>query len=94
MKTVKKKPELLTFVYTEKDILVKISHVSYRTFVRRRKQGKPTIILPAELVIMNPHPPLPNISWHFAPKIWPITLLRHVISWVLLLKTSGCWHTN
>jgi len=79
MKRVQKNPKLLRYVLTEKAILEKISHVSYRNFGRMRQPGKPTRILPAELIIMNPPPP-PNIIWHFAPKIWPITLLRLVMS--------------
>jgi hypothetical protein len=33
MKTVKKNPKLLRYAYTEKDILQKIRHVSYRNLV-------------------------------------------------------------
>jgi hypothetical protein len=44
-------------VTTEKVILEKISHVSYQAFGGLRQPGKPTRILPAELIIMNSHSP-------------------------------------
>jgi hypothetical protein len=52
MKTVKKKPEHLKYVLTEKYILEKIRHVSYRTVDWMRKPEEFTRILPAESNIM------------------------------------------
>jgi len=48
MKIVKKRPEHLKYVLTEKDILEKIRHVSYQTVGWMRKPEQFTRILPAE----------------------------------------------
>ena len=49
--------------------------------------------LPNPSCRINNHEPPPIIRY-FAPKIWTITLLKLVMTWVLLSKTSGCRHTK
>jgi hypothetical protein len=58
MKTVKKEPNLEKYELTEKDILQKIRHVSYRTVGCMRKPDWLKRILHAESIIMNMTPPI------------------------------------
>jgi hypothetical protein len=62
MKTVKKNPKIHKYAYTEKDILVKIRHVSYRTLVERNNQE----YLPNPSCRVNHHEQPPSLQHYLA----------------------------